>query len=665
MTARITCPNCQRHLKLAQAITKPRRLQCPRCGGRFKVDAKGISTPLPAAETAAAPVVPAATAKPEALYPVVDITQSFDFEGNIELPPEPPTAEEKPVVARKPAKEKPAVARKPAAEEKTEVAETTPAEEKPAEVAPAPVPEVPTVGPKLIRRPVLVASLAALVLTAAGVAGAIYAVSPGAPEVALEEPQPTQPAAPPTPAAPSPAKQADLEKRQAEVTRLLIEGNTALAERKFDDALQAYHTAQKLLPENVEAAKGIAAAKEALDAQAQAKLDAEKAKAEFGRFLNEGKSALAEKQFALAVRAFEQARQLNPGDADVGKWLEDARKALAEDQDEKAKLAVYEQHLNIGRAALAAQRYPEAIREFTAALQVLPGDADALQLRRQAENRIAQMQNAEAKKEDFIKAMQLGQTAGKAGNFAEAVQAFETALKIFPDDKDAKQGLSLANKALAQAQTQANGLLAQANAALQFGRVEEANRLFNEVLRVFPNHEGAQKGLRATEQFMGNVGTAQQAYFRYMNQAVTAMQFKRYDEAARNYAEALRLFPNDRAAAQGLRDARQYLEGEGKNRPQFEKTMQAAQAAYKTGAFREAVRLYQEAVALIPDDANAQNGLRLSRYGLFMADGEAAMKALRFVEAVRAFENALREIPGDPIAGRSLAQARALAQGKK
>jgi len=643
MTARITCPGCKRHLKLAQAITKPRRIQCPRCGSRFKVDA-----PTATAEKAPARALQEATSNGIPANPVVDITQSFDFNGDFEPPPEPQPSEAA------------------AAPETETVAATTPPAEQTSPVETPTVPtEVPTVGPKLIRKPVLLAGIGALVLVAAGIAGAIYVYAPRATEIAAEELKPTQPAEQPAKAVDATAKQAEQEKRQAEFSRLLIEGNTALAERKFDEALQAYTAAQRLLPENVEAAKGVAAVKEVLDAQAKAKDDGDKAKAEFARFLNEGKTALAEKQYAQAVRAFEMARQLTPGDADVGKWLEDARKALAEDQDEKAKLAVYEKHLNIGRAALAAQRYADAIREFTAALQVLPGDADALQLRRQAENRVAQMQNVENNKEAFIKAMQLGQAAGKAGNFQEAVQAFETALQIFPNDKDAKKALAVAKQALAQAQTQANGLLSQANTALQFGRVEEANRLFNEVLRVFPNNEAALKGVRATEQFMGNAGTAQQAYFRYMNQAAAAMQAKRYDEAARNYAEALRLFPNDRQAAAGLRDARQYLEGEVKNRPQFEKAMQAAVTFYKQGNFREAARSYQEALALVPDDVAALNGLRLSRYSLFMADGEAAMKTQRYVEAVRAFENALREVPGDPSASRNLAQARALAQGKK
>jgi tetratricopeptide (TPR) repeat protein len=644
MTARITCPGCKRHLKLAQAITKPRRIQCPRCGSRFKVDA-----PAAAAEKVPARALQEATANGLPANPVVDITQSFDFNGDFELPPEPPSPQEATAVTET----EPAAATTPAAVPTI-----------PVELPPVPA-EVPTVGPKLIRKPLLLAGIGAVVLVAAGIAGAIYIYSPRAGEAAAEEPKPTQPTEQPAKAVDAAAKQADLEKRQAEFARLLIEGNTALAERKFDEALKAYTAAQRLLPENVEAAKGVAAVKEVLDAQAKAKGDGDKAKAEFARLLNEGKTALTEKQYAQAVRAFEMARQLTPGDADVGKWLEDARKALAEDQDEKAKLAVYEKHLNIGRAALAAQRYADAIREFTAALQVLPGDADAMQLRRQAENRVAQMQNVENNKEAFIKAMQLGQAAGKAGNFQEAVQAFETALQIFPNDKDAKHALAVAKQSLAQAQTQANGLLSQANTALQFGRVEEANRLFNEVLRVFPNNEAALKGVRATEQFMGNAGTAQQAYFRYMNQAAAAMQAKRYDEAARNYAEALRLFPNDRQAAAGLRDARQYLEGEGKNRPQFEKAMQAALAFYKQGNFREAARSYPEALTRLPDDVAALNGLRLSRYSLFMLDGEAAMKTQRYVEAVRAFENALREVPGDPSASRNLAQARALAQGKK
>jgi tetratricopeptide (TPR) repeat protein len=519
------------------------------------------------------------------------------------------------------------------------------------------------------RKPLLIAAGLALVLVGLSIAGGLYATAPHNNEQAAQEPADGSLVNLPLP--PEPSRDTAREKeqqaqklRRAEYERWMIQGNASLAEQRYEDAIKAYGEAIKVAPQEVEAAKGLNAARTALAALTKDQEDTQKRKVEFDRLMDEGKKALGEKQIAQAVRAFEGALLLDPTDTALKKLLEDARGQLAEDAEQKKKLANYDRFLAAGRAALVAGRYADAIREFTSALTVIPNDEAALAGKRQAERRITEEQNDEKRRASFVQALTVGAQALKNKRFEEAVQAYELALKLYPGEKEAQQGLQLAKQSLANAQAQVNNLLAQAQAAMQLLRYDEAVRLYQEAARLAPNNEQVAQALRQAEAQMLNLQTAQQAYLRWMNQAAFAVQAKRWDDAARSYSEALRIVPNDADALLGLRNAQANLAREVRNRGAFNDAMTRAQNAYKAGRYQEAARAYQDALVLIPDDLTALNGLRQARYAYYMTEADTHFKLKRYLEAARDYENALREVPGDPAAARGLQQARALAMKK-
>jgi len=462
------------------------------------------------------------------------------------------------------------------------------------------------------------------------------------------------------------AKEKELaqERRRAEVQRLMILGNAALAEQRYDEAATRYGEALTLAPENLNAAQGLNAAKTALAAASKEKQDAAKLKTDLTRLLDEGKQALADKKFAQAARTYEAALALVPGDVIARRGLEEAQLALEADAEEKKKLADYQKFMDAGRAAVVAQRYTDAIREYTAALAILPGDIAALDGRRQAEKRITAEMTDDKQRDAFTKAMNEGAAALKVKNYDGAIKAYELAAKLQPTDKDAAAALAQAKKTRADAEAAFNAFMAQGDAATRLQRYEEATRLYAEANRLSPSSPSALAGLENAQRMMGNVQAAQTAYLRYMNSGALAIQARRWDEAARHYAEALRIVPNDRAAAEGLREAQRYLEREARNRPQYNEAMQRARAAHQQNRLADAAKAYQEALVFFPEDLPATNGLRQVRYSQFMINGEADLRAKKYAEAMRAFENALREIPGDPTAARAWQQARALAQKK-
>ncbi len=455
-------------------------------------------------------------------------------------------------------------------------------------------------------------------------------------------------------------KKLDQEKRRLEYLRLLNRGETAVAKQRYEEAEEAYAEALKLFPDDREAAIRLANVRASLAAAAKTREDEEKRQAEFTRLMDRGKEAMTNKQYAAAVRAFETAILLVKGDAAAAQTLDEAKEALANDQDEKKKLADYQNHMDAGRKAMAAQRFTDAIREFAAAQKVWPGDADAAKAQQIAEKRLAAVQEQEKRGGDYAKLMKKGDAALRSKRYDEAVDAYAEAVRLFPGERQAEQALKEAKQARAEAKNEATRLMTMGDAAMRLQRYEEAMRAYAQASQLLPNDAAIAKALADTQRVLDNLNAGQAAYLRFMMQAAAAMRNERYAEAIRAYTEVLRLVPNDLDATQGLRDARAADAREARRRMEFDKQMRAGAAAVKQRQYADAVRAYTEALKLYPDEPQATAGLSKAKYSQAMADGQAAMNAKRYGDAVRNFEDALKEMPGDTAATNALRQAKAL-----
>src|SRR5207245_7405711 len=92
----------------------------------------------------------------------------------------------------------------------------------------------------------------------------------------------------------------------------------------------------------------------------------------------------------------------------------------------------------------------------------------------------------------------------------------------------------------------------------------------------------------------------------------TALAEHRFDEAAKSYQSALQLFPDDVEAAKALSAVRAALEerartkkDEEKRQSEFTRLMDQGKEALKGQQFVAAARAFDDALRLIPDNAAA------------------------------------------------------------
>ncbi|MBV9122926.1 MAG: hypothetical protein JO112_06200, partial [Planctomycetes bacterium] len=193
-------------------------------------------------------------------------------------------------------------------------------------------------------------------------------------------------------------KKAEEQAKAANLRRLLNDARTALNAGQFDRAAQAYAEADQLAPGNAEVQAGLAriqSARAHVAAEAHPHPEAVKTspapmppmvteaqrKAEaFQKLLNEGRAALAGKQYDAAIKDFQEAQSLSPTDPSVAALIQQTQKARSADQAameaqfqkkrEEKQLQDYNRYMAQGRAALAGRRWDEAVHAFQQALQI-------------------------------------------------------------------------------------------------------------------------------------------------------------------------------------------------------------------------------------------------------------------------------------------------------
>lgn len=415
-------------------------------------------------------------------------------------------------------------------------------------------------------------------------------------------------------------KEADTEtakaKTLADYRDAIAQGQKALADKKYDAAINAFTAATKLVPGDPAATKLIQQAEQARRDANTAGLEAKVKAARVQQLLQDAQVAIKARQPDVAAKALSDARNLAPTDPalpGLQQQIDQLRAQMATDTDKAKREAAYKQAFALGQKYLTERKYDQAIQALGEALKQVPNDPGATTLLQQAQKARTDEGNNAKIKASFDQAVLSGQKAMVAKQFDVALKAFGDALKIIPGEATA------------------TALFQQAQRALSDAQAEEARRA---------------------------------RFSQLMKQGQDNLAAKKYKEAAGAYSEALKITPNDPAALRGLQDANQGLKGPPPLTPQqiqaeFTRLMQIGSALEKQKKWSEALKNYQDAVKLVPTDAKAKEAVRQTDFSLHMEEGNKHLAARRFPEATAEFEAALRLVPDSMAAQAALKKARA------
>jgi cytochrome c-type biogenesis protein CcmH/NrfG len=309
-----------------------------------------------------------------------------------------------------------------------------------------------------------------------------------------------------------------------------------------------------------------------------------------------------------AVNAYKEALRIKPGDKTAKEALEIAERLLKEEETKKRE-AAYADWMKQGKTAMEAKKYADAIKAYDEALKIKPKDADATKGKEAAI--AAGTKLSKQAEEDFKLAMDAGRAAAKKGNLAGAINAYKEALRIKPGDTTAKEALGAAERLQKSA--------------------EEAKK-------------------------------RDAAYAAWMKQGQTAMAAKKYADAVKAFDEALKIKPGDADAIKGKRAA---LDAQKVNPPpvnakaEYDKCMQQGATLEKQRKYADAVKAFENALKQVVSDVKKNPMANTELFKAWMGIGRCQHAAKRYTDAVKAYEEALKRVPNQPDAKAALMRAKA------
>ncbi len=294
-------------------------------------------------------------------------------------------------------------------------------------------------------------------------------------------------------------KQEEEQARQANVTRLLKDGQAALDTKQYDKALSLLGEAKKLAPTNAEVQAALSKAQiahdaalkteSAAEAEKKRQADAEaKRRADIARLVKEGQTALTAKKYDEAIRDFTDALKLDPANKDVSGLLQQATKgrddAKAATDAEAKRRADFNRLMTSGQAAATAKKYDEAIRDFGDALKLMPGDPGATKALKDAQAARDTPKPPPPPPVEYVRSMDQAAALEKTQKYADAALAYSAALKALPGDAKATKSLDFAQH------------MADGQKLLTAKKFPDAVKEFDQALKVFPTNKDAQDFLK-------------------------------------------------------------------------------------------------------------------------------------------------------------------------
>ena len=502
------------------------------------------------------------------------------------------------------------------------------------------------------------------------------------------------------------SKQAAETQKKAETIKQLIgTGNAAIDAKQYAEAVKSFQLARKLAPDSIEVVTGLTHAEQARDralADAQTKAAGLERLQKLGKLLKSGQANIAAKQFEAAVANLTEAASLEPSNPSIAAEL---KKALAgrdgQFADAKAQAAAkeravaYQKWLGDGRAAIANKRYPDAIKAFTEAQKVLPGDKtskdyllDAQTAKQAAEDAVvtaAKMRAEELRKaSELQKALTLGRSlltkndlagAAKALNQAKAIDSANADVQRTQRDLD--QAVQRANSeaaSLKKRDQQFQSLLADGKAALVGKRYAEAIKALSGATTLVPSSKEAQDLFRRAqlEQRAAEEALLKVKFENILISGYAALKAKNFDAADKAFRSASLVDPTNPQVVQGLKDVaagRQAITDEKNRIANFNAAYIAGNKALQAKNYEGAIQSFQQALKIAPNEPNTVKLLQQAQqeqnsagkaqvaFKQAMDAGDKAMALKSFGVAIKMYTEATTLNPTDALARQRLQQA--------
>ncbi len=363
--------------------------------------------------------------------------------------------------------------------------------------------------------------------------------------------------------------------------------------------------------------------------------------------ISQADKAKKNEQFDEAKIKYEQALQINPNNNYTQTQLQEVNKLI-----QSRKEADYTDIITKANIAFYLDKFDEAVKYYNQALSLKPGDIYSNSQIQLIQKKIAATKiEQEKQKQDnlYNSYISAGDRAVNNNSYDAAKMAYSEALKIKPNDALASTKLNSINQKIIsdsiEREREKNvalytSFINAGNKALEEKSYDAAKSAYNEALKIKPNDAFVKAKINSIDQKIvtDNIVTEREKnealYNNYINSGDKAFSEKLYDAAKSNYNEALNIKPEDvyakkqvkktdsalaELAAQAEKELTLQKNKDKEN--EYKSIISLADEDYKNGMYTQAKDEYNTALQINKNDLYSKN--KIIQINKILADTQA------------------------------------------
>lgn len=393
---------------------------------------------------------------------------------------------------------------------------------------------------------------------------------------------------------------ADQEKKE-KINSLLDEGNGLLDGGFLTQAKEKYEEVLAKDPTNGVATEKISQIENQLAGQvAEAELNEE-----YTSILTNAQSAESNGDLEGALELYQQASGLKPNESLPKEKITELSSVIATNQNEAEKLATFERLKSEGLELVSSENYQGAKTKFTEALSYKL-DAEVQGLIEQMNQKLSELASINAQQEKYNSAILAAQNAESANLLEKAIEEYQRASSIKPDETLPAQKISELQDKLASMVTDASLKDEQYDSAMTEGdrlfsehKYVEAIQKYNEANSIKPDEsEPVEKATLAQQKAQETNDDENHAYENILSVAQKKIDQKDFDKAEELAKRAKGIRPEDPRPD----DLLVRIEHLRKEEKEFKDLMSNAKTAFDGKEYDKALDLYKSAKNLRPNE---------------------------------------------------------------
>ena len=461
---------------------------------------------------------------------------------------------------------------------------------------------------------------------------------------------------------------------------LIASGDKEYANKEYIKAKTYYQEALRIKPND-------ASAKNKLDNTLQKIREENKKEEQFFEYIDNGDNFYSNNELEKALAEYNKALKIFPKDEYALGKKQEITTIL---KDEKDKLDSFNEMVALGDNLLKQEKYAEAVMQYESALKLYPNNSATK----------SKYQDAKSKKEvydlkvsEFERLCSQGQEFTLRKKYAEAIDAYEQALQIFPAKEISDKVTEL--QAKKQVADNYDAKITEADALYEDRSYNEAKAAYQEALSVIPNDSYALGMIARVDEIVNSPeyrkiqsdkAKIDSDFANFISKGESAESAKNYELALSYYVNALELKPNNADALAKKKNAEDMIlyteqqrkeqerlaaaEAERQRKEQIQSLINTGNQQITSKQYAEAEHTFNQVLALDPNNVVATEKLgviagfyeeiqrqKQENYNRAMSEGQYAMDSRNFAEAIRQYNIALTNKPGDEAATQQLTLA--------